>query len=190
MRNVSEIAGQAEGACVNSGGGGRVEAIFWIEGASAEWRFRGRAYVLGNDIESENAAAKLVRDKITQRMLPVSSSEKEKRGVNEAWSFSRELTSCFGVLSPEMRGHYQHPRPFGPKSHGMRDGEGFGIVVGDSKGELEDRKAREHFRVVGIVPDEVEWVDLGDFHEGKRWLWKFGGLEEGAEVWRAEEMWP
>ncbi|KAG7143331.1 hypothetical protein HYQ45_000413 [Verticillium longisporum] len=73
--------------------------------------------------------------------------EGEGEGDARGWSFSREVTAHFGNLSP---------------------GEGLGQVVTD----LEDEVARANFRVVVVVPDEVDRVDLSDPKRGRRWLYR------------------
>ena len=57
MEKVAQIFGSSAGHAVSadqtqgSGGGGPVEAVWWVEETSTQWRVRGRAYVVSDDIE-------------------------------------------------------------------------------------------------------------------------------------------
>lgn len=84
-----------------SGGGGPVEAVFWIKEVMTQWRVRGEAYIVGQDIEGsgqESSGTRTVKTKIGERMRVV------KEDGKEGWSWGKELTAHFGNLSPGMRG--------------------------------------------------------------------------------------
>lgn len=81
-----------------SGGGGPVEAVWWIKETNTQWRIRGTAYVVGNDIEEEGAQSsgvRTVKSEIGARMRVVKEGD---------WSWATELTAHFGNLSPQSRG--------------------------------------------------------------------------------------
>ncbi|KAF3345607.1 Protein YIP5 [Verticillium dahliae VDG2] len=114
-------------------------------------------------------------------------------------TFSREVTAHFGNLSPVMRGTFRNPPSGTPVAAGPpAEGEGLGQVVTD----LEDEVARANFRVVVVVPDEVDRVDLSDPKRGRRWLYRRvgggnddaggdtvpGAIREGD--WEKVEVWP
>jgi len=87
-----------------SGGGGPVEAVFWIKGAMTQWRIRGDAYIVSEDIEGsgeESSGARTVKSKIGERMRVV------KEEGKDSWSWGKELTAHFGNLSPWMRGSFK-----------------------------------------------------------------------------------
>lgn len=86
-----------------SGGGGPVEAVFWVKEVMTQWRFRGDAYVVGPDIEGageESSGTRTVKSRVGERMRVV------KEGEKDNWSWEKELTAHFGNLSPGMRGRY------------------------------------------------------------------------------------
>ncbi|KAM4064667.1 pyridoxamine 5'-phosphate oxidase domain-containing protein [Hirsutella rhossiliensis] len=161
-----------------SGGGGPVEAVFWVAAVQTQWRLRGRAYVIGPDINSERAAS--VRDALTPYMRGT--------GAVGPWSWSRELTAHFGNLSPLMRGSFKNPPPGTPL--GRKPGQEQGPSLGQKVDDLEDSVARSNFRVVVIVPDEVERLDLSDPENGRRWNYKAKDGTDGAGAWEVTELWP
>jgi hypothetical protein len=95
-----------------------------------------------------------------------------------------------------MRGSFRGPTPGTPLAglSGAEKGEGLGQRVDD----LEDEGARRNFRVVVIVPDEVDQVDLSDELRPRRWLYVYRGAGgepklAGGEVigeWEKVEVWP
>ncbi|KAK3956177.1 hypothetical protein QBC32DRAFT_391677 [Pseudoneurospora amorphoporcata] len=205
MEKAAEIVDTASGERIEegggmTGGGGPVEAVFWIESARdsesgeekkvmTQWRVRGTAWLLGPDADGEGAAK--VREALRQRMrrVPDKTPEDEK-----TWSWSKEVTAHFGNLSPVMRGTFKGPPPGQPVSFPPGKGEELGQEVED----LQDEVARRNFRVVVIVPTEVDQVDLSDARRPRRWLYLWRGKsyqarEAGGEVegeWEKVEVWP
>ncbi|KAL1899607.1 hypothetical protein Cpir12675_001376 [Ceratocystis pirilliformis] len=187
MAKVVELGGD------ENGGGGPFEAVFWIPDTMAQWRIRGRGYFLGQDADDNVDKCSLVRDQVQPRMWRASSEEGQecRQGLEESsemdratklWSWAREVTAHFGNLSPMMRGSFRNPAPGTALSSGPgREGLGQGQSVED----LHDALARENFRVVLLVPDEVDYVDLSDSSKAKRWLYTIDGGE-----WGAQELWP
>lgn len=104
MQKVRELfissAGHAEDdkQTSGSGGGGPVEAVWWIKETGTQWRIKGTAFVVGNDIEGDgiqSSGVRTVKSEIGARMRVV------KEGN---WSWAKELTAHFGNCSPKMRG--------------------------------------------------------------------------------------
>jgi pyridoxamine 5'-phosphate oxidase len=177
MEKVPELFGAAPGTEFGqSGPGGPVEAVIWAVEPQTQWRIRGRSYIIGPDIETDAAAP--VRAALQTYM-------RSSSGDTGSWSFTRELTAHFGNLSPGMRGSFRNPPPGTPLSNKPKEGLGLGQKVDD----LHDSIARENFRVVVIVPEEVDQVDLSDPEEGKRWNYEFVGSGEVAS-WKVTELWP
>ena len=87
-----------------SGGGGPCEAVWWAKDPMVQWRMRGHAFVIGNDIEGEGEQSKessgvrTVKSEVGSRMRVV---DEEKKG---GWSWKTELTAHFGNMAPGMRG--------------------------------------------------------------------------------------
>jgi hypothetical protein len=54
--------------------------------------------------------------------------------------------------------------------------------------DLHHAAARKNFRVVIIVPDEVEQTDITDPDTAKRYRYRYDTSVEGN--WTTEELWP
>ncbi|GAO20177.1 uncharacterized protein UV8b_00900 [Ustilaginoidea virens] len=166
-------------ASASSRVGGPIEAVFWVPDRMTQWRLRGHVCMVGPDIDSDRDVS--VREHLAPYMRPV-------RGNVASWSWSRELTAHFGNLSPLMRGSFRNPPPGTPLSSpaGCFDGLGLGQEVDD----LDDDVARKNFRVLIIVPAEVDKVDLSDAKKGRRWNYLLERTVGGDEVWKVTELWP
>lgn len=98
----ADDASQAQG----SGGGGPCEAVWWVKDAMVQWRMKGEAFVVGNDIEGEgeqgkeSSGVRTVKSEVGSRMRIV---DGEKEGE---WGWKRELTGHFGNNSPGLRGMF------------------------------------------------------------------------------------
>lgn len=174
-----------------SGGGAIVEAVFWVREHGVQWRVRGRAYVLAPDIESSPEGREvmtLLRSRM--RWLPSSPSSTRATGEEKEWSFAREITAHFGNLSPLMRGSFRNPPPGRPVSSPPPEG-GY-PPLGQKVTDLHDPVARANFRVVVIVPDELDQTDLSDPEHGRRWIHTFVGPGHGKVQggWETVEVWP
>lgn len=182
MDKASELAADAD-ADAAVAPGRLVEGVFWAAEAKTQWRLRGRAYLLGPDADSDAAAP--VRAALEPYMRP--SDAASDAAAAAPWSWSREVTAHFGNLSPLMRGTFRNPPPGTPRSRLPASGEGLGL--GQSVDDVDDEVARRNFRVVVIVPDEVDRVDLSDPQQGQRWNYRFEG-EPGEGEWKVTETWP
>ncbi|KAI9800279.1 MAG: hypothetical protein M1833_003393 [Piccolia ochrophora] len=193
MEKVPEIfassAGKGEvSQAQGSGGGGPVEAVWWIAGDTmTQWRMKGEAFVVGPDIEGEgeeSSGVRTVKSELGKRMRVV------KEGGEGEWSWGKELTAHFGNISPGMRGSFKNPPPGTPVSEPVPDEA---MSLGQKVTDLEDPLARKNFRVAVIRPDVVEQLDLSDPATARRWRYTFvGGAGGGTpgEEWKKEEMWP
>ncbi|KAI1096011.1 pyridoxamine 5'-phosphate oxidase-domain-containing protein [Rostrohypoxylon terebratum] len=198
MDKMAELFGVAEandGEGVNlggSGGGAPVEATFWVKETSTQWRVRGKAYVLAPDVE-RGPEGRQVISTLTARM------RRRKKGDSpdgRRWSFGREVTAHFGNLSPQMRGTFRNPPPGTPAALPVGDER---LGLGQKVTDLQDEVARSNFRVVVVVPAEVDRADLSDPDRARRWLYTFvgggktestkpgGSIEDG---WEKVEVWP
>lgn len=110
MEKVGQIfatsAGHAESndEIQGSGGGGPVEAVYWIAETGTQWRIKGRAYVIADDIEGDEGSSgvRTVKRELGKRMRVLASHEKER----DHWSWQKELTGFFGNQSPGIKGMY------------------------------------------------------------------------------------
>lgn len=190
MEKVPEMLrssnGPGQGTEVQSGKGGPVEAVFWMNDVKVQWRIRGHSYVVGPDIDS--SAHSPIREALKKHMRPTDQDKTDNTPKDASFSFSRELTAHFGNLSPGMRGTFKNPPPGTPLTQRPEEGEGLGQKVDGTDDEI----ARKNFRVVVVVPEEVDQVDLSDPAEGKRWNYKIIGGKDGGRVqtWKVTEMWP
>ncbi|KAI0972688.1 pyridoxamine 5'-phosphate oxidase-domain-containing protein [Xylaria arbuscula] len=165
-----------------SGGGAAVEAMFWPREKGVQWRVRGRAYVLAPDVESSTEGREVMTLlKSRMRRLADTHHEKEKE-----WSFAREITAHFGNLSPMMRGTFRNPPPGRPVSLPV---EGEGLGLGQKVTDVEDPVARANFRVVVIIPDELDQADLSDPEHPRRWIHTYVS-GKGQNGWETVEVWP
>jgi pyridoxamine 5'-phosphate oxidase len=175
-----------------SGGGGPVEAVFWVKDVMTQWRFRGEAYVVGQDIEGpgeESSGTRTVKSKVGERMRVV------KEEGKDSWSWEKEVTGHFGNLSPGMRGSFKNPPPGSPVSILPNDKS---LSLGQKVTDLNDEAARRNFRVVIISPVEVEQLDLTEPDKARRWKYTYVGPtggetgQRGDEIgeWKKEELWP
>ena len=170
-----------------SGGGGPVEAVFWIKEKGTQWRISGTAYVVAEDIEGKegekSSGVRTVKSEVGARMQPV--------GEEGNWSWGTELTAHFGGVSPGMRGTWRNPTPGTPVNAEGEDQskEAQNQKLGQTITDLHDPISRSRFRVVVIKPDEVEQLDLSDPATARRWRYTFQ-IEEGKGSWRTEELWP
>lgn len=89
-----------------SGGGGPCEAVWWVKDAMVQWRMKGEAFIVGNDVEGEgdqskeSSGVRTLKSEVGSRMRVVN-AEKEAE-----WSWKRELTGHFGNNSPGLRGMF------------------------------------------------------------------------------------
>ncbi|KAF1817432.1 hypothetical protein P152DRAFT_19164 [Eremomyces bilateralis CBS 781.70] len=180
MLKYGEIfaSGEAPAGEGVSGGGGPVEAVWWVEEVGFQWRVKGRAYIVGNDIDDGGLGAAKAREALQQRM-----GTKDEKQVAE-WTWSRELTAHFGNLSPTMRGTFKRPPPGTPADKPYDDKT---LQLGTKLKGLDDAVARENFQVVVIVPDEVEKLDLNDPVEGRRHNYIY---QAQSGRWHMEVLWP
>ncbi|KAH6659652.1 pyridoxamine 5'-phosphate oxidase-domain-containing protein [Truncatella angustata] len=177
------------GKLQGTGGGGPVEAVFWAHEPAVQWRVRGRAYVLGPDVDEANETTELLQGRMRTRNSQ--HATKQEAG----WSWSREVTAHFGNCAPGMRGSFKNPPPGRPVSLPIDDG----LALGQKVTDLNDEIARKNFRVVVIVPEEVDRCDLSDPSRARRWIYRFVG-EKGGEPeypgghvedgWEKVETWP
>ncbi|KAI0099967.1 pyridoxamine 5'-phosphate oxidase-domain-containing protein [Nemania sp. FL0031] len=188
-KSIAEVVKSTEEEkLAGSGGGAVVEAVFWAREKGVQWRVRGRAYVLAPDIESSPEGREVV-SLLRGRMRRPSSGAHPARGEEAEWSFAREITAHFGNLSPLMRGSFRNPPPGVPIALPV---EGEGLALGQKVTDLEDPVARANFRVVVIVPDELDQADLSDPEHPRRWIHTHVGAGYGGarHEWETVEVWP
>jgi len=188
MAKIPELFASSEGhgdvyQSQGSGGGGPVEAVFWAEKVMVQWRFRGKAFIVGTDIEdsgSGTSGSRTVKHEVGERMRVL---DEEKKSY---WSWNTELTAQFGNLSPLMRGSFKRsgvPGTVMPKYEQS--------ALCEPVSDLHDEVARSNFRVVIIVPEEVEQLDLSVPDKAQRWRFTYVGPDgDNGEEWKKEELWP
>lgn len=170
--------------------GGPVEGVLWAAQAKTQWRVRGRVCMIGPDIESD--AGQPVRQLLGAHMRQQGSDGNTAKTTTTAahnaaktWGWANELTAHFGNLSPVMRGSFHNPPPGTPISQEPGPGLGLGQKVDD----LHDEVARRNFRVLVIIPDQVDQVDLSDPERGRRWRHDLVN-DAGQSLWTTTELWP
>lgn len=184
-----------------SGGGGPVEAVYWVKNTKTQWRIRGKCWlVAADDIdegeEAQNSGTVTVKAEVGRYMrVKVGSNHDEQ---NKDWSWKREVENNFENLSPMMRGTFKNPPPGLPLAGGKDDKAGEGL--GQKAGHLsEETLARKNFRVCIITPEQVEAVDLTDPANCTRQIWTLakeaggpGGSQPSESIgeWNKIETWP
>ncbi|KAL5113973.1 hypothetical protein ACEQ8H_008155 [Pleosporales sp. CAS-2024a] len=189
MEKVGQIFATSAGHAASSeqvqgsGGGGPVEAVYWIAETGTQWRIKGRAYVIADDIEGggqeESSGVRTVKSEVGKRMRVL------EPGKEGHWSWRTELTGFFGNQSPGIKGSFKNPPP-GKATNEPYDDKN--LALGSTTNDLEDPIARKNFRLVVIVPDSVEQTDLSDAAKSRRYRYTFDNDESGR--WRVEELWP
>jgi len=189
MEKVGQIfatsAGHAESndQIQGSGGGGSVEAVYWITETGTQWRIKGRAYVISDDIEGddESSGVRTVKSEVGKRMRVL------EEGKEQDWSWQKELTGFFGNQSPGIKGSFKNPPPGKPTSEPYDEKN---LELGSKTDDLHDPIARKNFRLVVIVPDSVEQTDISDPTKARRYRYTFDESARANAGWRTEELWP
>jgi hypothetical protein len=78
--------------------GGAIEVLFWVKKLMAQWRLRGRAFIIGEDQRS--SGEKHARTEISRGLRPKSNDAT----VSGQWEWEKEVTAYFANHSPLMRG--------------------------------------------------------------------------------------
>jgi len=207
MNKVYDIfaTGKGKGDLARSrsgtGGGGPVEAVYWVKGTKTQWRIRGKCwFIAADDIEGGDVARTsgtvTVKAELG-RYMRLRDQSSQSHQENE-WSWRREVENSFENLSPQMRGSFKNPPPGQPLSEGKDEQAGEGL--GQKAGHLSDEPlARKNFRVAIITPEQVEVVDLSDPTNSTRQIWTLsegaggpGGPQasESLGEWNRVDMWP
>jgi pyridoxamine 5'-phosphate oxidase len=198
--------GDLEQSRSGTGGGGPVEAVYWIPATRSQWRIRGKCWFISADNvegpEQQNSGTVTVKSQVGRYMRP---SKGNEDGNPSDWSWKLEVENQFENLAPMMRGTFKNPEPGRPKTEPVENPE---EKLGQQAGHLADEElARRNFRVAVITPEEVEQVDLSDPAESKRWVWTLSkesggpgvvdsanadgeGKSEKVGEWNMVETWP
>ncbi|OAL37720.1 hypothetical protein AYO20_02897 [Fonsecaea nubica] len=188
-----------------SGGGGPVEAVYWVKETRTQWRIRGKCWLVaaddveGGTPEAQNSGTVSLKAEVGRymRVRDGSDDHDAQQGTND-WSWRREVENYFENMSPVMRGSFKNPPPGQLLSQG-RD-EAAGEALGQKAGHLsEETLARKNFRVAIITPEQVEAVDLTDPTKATRQIWTLaeegggpGGPQPSESIgeWNRVETWP
>lgn len=106
-----------------------------------------------------------------------------------------ELHILLTIYTAQSTGSFKAPPPGHPKSEEPPSSLKPGQKISDD--ELDDPVARSNFRVVAIIPEEVEKLDVSDYEKPVRMRWtfhedgkgEFGGDERRGR-WEGVELWP
>ncbi|KAL2830878.1 pyridoxamine 5'-phosphate oxidase-domain-containing protein [Aspergillus cavernicola] len=161
-----------------------VEGVFWFPEVEAQWRVRGRAYVVGapggvldgDEVEARGRVEKGMR---------VKGEGEGGFGVVQGWEWERQITTYFASHTPVMRGSYKNPRPGRPRSEAPENSE---LKLNQKVEDLNDPVARENFRVLVICPREVERLDFSNPEDVRRTNWTL--VDEDGGGWKETELWP
>ena len=162
-----------------TGGGGPVEMVFLAPARSTQWRLAGSAYVLGPNADDDTVSARRVREFLAERMRVVAGGSEE---AVKTWSWAREVTALFGNQSRLERGWFRNPPPGMPVDDPLPEKR---LALGQCVDDLNDEVARSNFRIVVVVPSEVDQVNMTDPARPRRWQHRFVGGQ-----WETREIWP
>ncbi|KAL2803427.1 pyridoxamine 5'-phosphate oxidase-domain-containing protein [Aspergillus granulosus] len=188
MGKVGQIGGSTsdEGGTGDRAGEEAVEAVFWFEkGVKTQWRVRGRGVTIGSAKEEDKERERRVRERIFKRMRLCDGVDKDSKEMKE-WEWERQVTTYFASHTPAMRGSYKNPTPGTPRSQTPSNPE---WRLNQKVEDLRDPVARENFRVLLILPDEVERLDLSNPEDVRRTNWAFVEDGDGGK-WQETELWP
>ena len=107
MEKVPELFGSSGGHATSkdqaqgTGGGGPVEAVWWIKDVMTQWRIKGEAFIVGPDVEAEDERSSGVRTVKSEVGKGMRVADED---ATKDWSWQTELTGHFGNVSPAMRG--------------------------------------------------------------------------------------
>ncbi|EDP51835.1 hypothetical protein KXW98_004116 [Aspergillus fumigatus] len=161
--------------------GNVVEAVFWLKDVGNQWRVRGEAFVIGDPSGGEQEQK--AREEIRKGLRVCDGCE----GKEKEWSWERQVTTYFANHTPVLRGSFKNPPPGTPRSQVPTNSE---LKLGQKLNDLHDPVARGNFRVVVILANEVERLDLSDYEKPQRWNWTLvGGTSDDAR-WEETELWP
>ena len=192
--------GTLEQSRAGTGGGGPVEAVYWIKDIKVQWRIRGKCWlVAADDVEGEeaqNSGTVTVKAQVGRYMRSAAANDDQQSKEGE-WSWKTEVENWYENLSPGMRGSFKNPEPGRPIGEGA---EHEGEALMQKAGHLsEEDLARKNFRVAIITPEVVEQVDLSEPDKARRWIWTLaeeaGGQGSDADSkpvgeWDMVETWP
>ncbi|CRG84375.1 hypothetical protein PISL3812_01668 [Talaromyces islandicus] len=156
-----------------------IEVVFWVKELMAQWRLRGKAFVIGDD--ASKSAEKESRAEIFKAL-------RRKPNYPEAsaedWTWEKEVTAYFANHSPIMRGSFKNPPPGQPLSDEPTDPN---LKLGQKVTGLHDATARANFRVVAIRVEEVDRLDLTVPERAARW--RIADSNKAGQ-WEEVELWP
>ncbi|KAJ5279260.1 hypothetical protein N7478_004632 [Penicillium angulare] len=166
--------------------GHAIEAMFWLKDKMVQWRIKGRAFSIGDCFGVEdNEGEKASRGQIKDYLRTKGGFE----GDVNTWSWEKAVTKYFANHSPIMRGSFRSPPPGQPRSQLPSDDA---LRLGQKVTDLYDPVARANFRVVIIIPDEVEQLDLSNQEDIKREKWTYleSARDQYSGHWEHTELWP
>lgn len=85
---------------------GAIEVAFWVKELMAQWRLKGKAFVIGDD--ANKSAEKESRAEIAKALRK---KQNHPESSAENWTWEKEVTAYFANHSPIMRGMYTMPAP-------------------------------------------------------------------------------
>ncbi|GLI72769.1 hypothetical protein PoHVEF18_000953 [Penicillium ochrochloron] len=151
--------------------GNNIEAMFWLKEVMVQWRIKGRAYSIGNPNPSSEKESGLRPELF--KALRVKEDYHGNLSVDaDKWTWEKAVTKYFANHSPVMRD----------------------LRLGQKVTNLHDPVARENFRVVLILPEEVEQLDISDLDDVRRRKWTLVMGEDDEDgphgQWEEAEIWP
>lgn len=142
-----------------SGGGGSVEAVYWLAKVKMQWRLRGKCHLITDGAGDDNldSGQDNTHDHQQRRQEGLTSSKAAIR-PHLVSSDHDSIQDDDSAWEAEVQGYYQR-----------------------LSREIQISFLRSSFTVGIIVPDEVEMMDLTDATVARRKIWKFEASEHGGQ---------
>jgi hypothetical protein len=86
---------------------GAIEVVFWVKELMAQWRLRGKAFVIGDD--ANKSAERESRSEIAKALRRKPNHSDDSEASAENWTWEKEVTAYFANHSPIMRGMHTMP---------------------------------------------------------------------------------
>ncbi|KAF3384655.1 hypothetical protein F1880_002755 [Penicillium rolfsii] len=168
--------------------GNNIEAMFWLKEVMVQWRIKGKAYSIGSPSSEEESG---LRPELFEALRVKDDYRGDLSADADKWKWEKAVTKYFANHSPVMRGSFRNPPPGQPRSQLPSNSD---LKLGQKVTDLHDQVARKNFRVVLILPEEVEQLDLSDLDDVRRQKWTLTMGEDDEDGphghWEEVELWP
>ncbi|KAJ5485697.1 hypothetical protein N7539_005685 [Penicillium diatomitis] len=170
--------------------GNSIEAMFWLKEVMVQWRIKGQAYYIGSPA-AESGKESDLQAQLFKALRRKDDYHGDEKADFKKWTWDKAITKYFANHSPAMRGSFRNPPPGQPRTQQLSNPD---LSLGQKVSDLHDPVARGNFRLVLILPEEVEQLDLSNGDDPRRRKWTLvggdGDVERTGGQWQESELWP